>query len=80
MDESIYSKLELLKEYIEILKGYQDYSLDDINQDHTLRGAVERYLEVSLECMIDIGEMIISRHSLKKPESYKEIFTTLGAN
>jgi uncharacterized protein YutE (UPF0331/DUF86 family) len=80
MDEEIFSKLELLREYIEILKGYQDYSIDDIDQDHTLRGAVERYLEVSLECMIDIGEMIISRQSLKKPESYKEIFTILGDN
>lgn len=80
MDEEIFSKLELLREYIEILKGYQDCSLDDINQDHTLRGAVERYLEVSLECMIDVGEMIISRQSLKKPESYKEIFTILGDN
>lgn len=80
MNSTIHSKLELLTESIEVLKGYQDYSLEDINQDHTLRGAVERYLEVSLECMIDIGEMIISRQSLKKPEFYKEIFTTLGDN
>ena len=80
MDEEIFSKLELLREYIEILKGYQDYSLDDITQDHILKGAVERYLEVSLECMIDIGEMIISQQSLKKPESYKEILIILGDN
>ncbi len=75
MDETIYSKLELLEEYIDILKDYQDYRLEEIRQDQTLKGAVERYLQVSLECMIDIGEMIISRRSLKKPESYKEIFT-----
>jgi uncharacterized protein YutE (UPF0331/DUF86 family) len=80
MDETIYSKLELLTEYIGILKGYQACSLNEISRDHTLKGAVERYLEVSLECMIDIGEMIISRRSLKKPESYKEIFTILGDN
>jgi uncharacterized protein YutE (UPF0331/DUF86 family) len=30
--------------------------------------------------MIDIGEMIISRQSLKKPGPYKEIFMTLGDN
>ncbi|RNI15739.1 DUF86 domain-containing protein [Methanohalophilus sp. RSK] len=80
MNSTINSKLESLAEYIEILKGYQDCSIDDIAQDHTLRGAVERYLEVSLECMIDIGEMIFSRQSLKKPESYKEIFMILGDN
>jgi hypothetical protein len=33
-------------------------------RDHTLRGAVERYIEVALECMIDIGEMIISKEKL----------------
>ncbi len=80
MDETIYSKLELLEEYIDILKDYQDYRLEEIRQDQTLKGAVERYLQVSLECMIDIGEVIISRRSLKKPESYKEIFTILGDN
>ncbi len=30
--------------------------------------------------MIDVGEMIISRQSLKKPESYKEILIILGDN
>ncbi len=38
-------------------------------KDHTLKGAIERYLEVALECTIDIGEMIISREKLKRPET-----------
>ena len=45
---------------------------------HMLRGAVERYLQVSLECMLDIGEIIISEEKIKRPESYKEILRTLG--
>jgi uncharacterized protein YutE (UPF0331/DUF86 family) len=43
-----------------------------------LRGAVERYLQVSLESMLDIGEIIISEEKIKLPASYKEIFHILG--
>jgi uncharacterized protein YutE (UPF0331/DUF86 family) len=42
------------------------------------RGAVERYIEVALECMIDIGEMIISKEKLKRPDTYRDVFLLLG--
>ncbi|MDD5614780.1 MAG: DUF86 domain-containing protein [Candidatus Methanoperedens sp.] len=35
-------------------------------------------MEVALECAIDIGEMIISREKLKRPEAYQEVFLILG--
>lgn len=74
----IIDKLELLEEYITILKDLQQYSLEEIEKNYVLRGAVERYLQVSLESMLDIGEIIISEEKIKRPESYKEIFHTLG--
>ena len=78
MNDEIASKLEQLGEYVNILKGYQHLKIEDLQTDHTLKGAVERYLEVSLECTIDIGEMIISREKLKRPETYQEVFLVLG--
>ena len=78
MNDEIASKLEQLGEYVNILKGYQHFKIEDLQTDHTLKGAVERYLEVSLECTIDIGEMIISREKLKRPETYQEVFLVLG--
>lgn len=45
-----------------------------------LRRAVERYLQISLERMLDIGEIIISMEKIKRPQSYKEIFRSLGEN
>ena len=65
MNDEIASKLEHLGEYVSILKGYQHFKIEDLQTDHTLKGAVERYLEVALECTIDIGEMIISREKLQ---------------
>lgn len=78
MNDEISSKLEMLEEYIAILKGYQHHDVEDLMRDHTLRGAVERYIEVALECMIDIGEMIISKEKLKRPDTYKDVFLLLG--
>jgi len=55
MKNEILSKLERLQEYVRILNSYRKYSIQEIKKDFTLKGAVERYLEVSLECVLDIG-------------------------
>ena len=78
MRQEIIDKLELLEEYITILKDLQQYSLEEVEKNYMLRGAVERYLQVSLECMLDIGEIIISEEKIKRPESYRETFSVLG--
>ncbi len=77
MRQEIIDKLELLEEHITRLKDLQHYSLEEVENNYILKGAVERYLQVSLECMLDIGE-IISEEKIKRPESYGEIFHTLG--
>lgn len=43
-----------------MLREYQSYEIEEIRDNLTLRAAIERYMEVSLACMIDICEMIIS--------------------
>ncbi len=78
MSGEIVSKLERLGEYVQILRGYQQHSLEELRSDHTLRGAVERYLELALECALDIGELVISREGLRKPETYRDVIEILG--
>lgn len=80
MRQEIIDKLELLEEYISVLRDLQQHSFEEIEKNYVLRGAVERYLQISLECMLDIGEIIISMEKIKRPQSYKEIFRTLGEN
>lgn len=77
MSDEIASKLELLEEYVSYLREYQYYDMEDIMSDHTLKGAVERYIEVALECMIDIGEMVSSREKLKRPDTIEMFFSFL---
>ncbi|MEM2481416.1 MAG: DUF86 domain-containing protein [Candidatus Hadarchaeales archaeon] len=78
MKQEIISRLEMLGEYVRILKGYQKRSLEEVKTDLTLRGAIERYLSLALECAFDIGEMVISLRGLRKPGSYREIIEILG--
>jgi uncharacterized protein YutE (UPF0331/DUF86 family) len=78
MISEINSKLEQLGEYVNILREYQSYDIEEIRINRTLRGAIERYMEISLACMIDICEMIISSEKLKRPDTYREVIMVLG--
>ncbi|GFP23030.1 hypothetical protein HKBW3S42_00960 [Candidatus Hakubella thermalkaliphila] len=78
LKEKVSRKLENLKEYVGYLKGYQSRTIEDLKRDPTLRGAVERYLHLSAECVIDVAEIMISELSLRKPEEYKESIDILG--
>lgn len=80
MREKIAKKIEELKYYTELLESYKNRSEDELENDVTLRGAVERYLQVAIESALDIGEMIISLEGLKKADTYREVITTLGKN
>lgn len=71
-------KLEKLREYVLYLKGYQKYTVVELEKDHTLQGAVLRYLQLAIECVIDIGEMIISELKLRKPEEAREVIKILA--
>lgn len=35
-------------------------------------------MQISLECLLDIGEVIISIEKIKRPETYKEVFRVMG--
>ena len=75
---SIDSKLQRLKEYVGYLKGYQKYPLEELLADHTLQGAVFHYLQLSIESMLDIGELIISEQGFSKPEESRAVFKILA--
>lgn len=75
---SIHSKLEKLKEYSGYLAEYQKSSLEDLQSNHTLQGAVLHYLQLSIEVSLDIGEMIVSQEKLNKPQFARDVFGLLA--
>jgi uncharacterized protein YutE (UPF0331/DUF86 family) len=76
--EVIAARLERLGEYLKILKAVQKYGLARFKNDPFIHGAAERYLHLSIECLLDIGNHIIADRGYRKPETYGEIFQILA--
>jgi uncharacterized protein YutE (UPF0331/DUF86 family) len=76
--EKVAEKLDRLGEYVGYLRECQKRSLDELKRDPFLRGAVERYLQLSAESVIDVAEMLIAELELRKAEEYKEAIEILG--
>lgn len=77
---TINPKLEKLREYAGYLKEYQTHTIEELKKDHTLQGAVFHYLQLAIECVLDIGEMLISGLKLRKPEEAREVIKILAEN
>lgn len=77
-DLTLNMKLEKLRGYREYLESYRKHSLADLETDYTLQGAVLRYLQLAIECVLDIGEILISELKLPKPGELREVIEVLG--
>jgi len=69
----ITTKLSKLNQYLRFLKELQKSTIEEFTGDFKISGAAERYLQVAIECIIDIGNEIISSLQLKRPERYRDI-------
>ncbi len=78
MKAEIEAKLRELGKYVRLLKEYRMQSRNSLEKDLTLRGAVERYMQLAIEIVIEIGEMIIAKQGFRKPETYREVIEILG--
>lgn len=71
------NKISSVKKYLSILGSYRNYSIDEIKKDATLRGAIERYLYLVCQAVIDLAEVIISVSRFRKPTTMSESFVIL---
>ncbi|MBI4162796.1 MAG: DUF86 domain-containing protein [Candidatus Aenigmarchaeota archaeon] len=78
MKKEIYIKMKYLKEYVDNLRDMSSCTLQQLKQDKKLRGAVERYLQLSIEIALEVGEMIIAHEGLRKPKKHQEVIEILG--
>lgn len=70
-------RLEKLRLYLKTLKAIQKYDPETFKKDVFIHATAERYLHLSIECLLDIGNHIISDRGYRKPETYAEIFQIL---
>lgn len=75
----ILAKLDRLRLYLKYLRELRKSSLEDFLGDFRICGATERYLQVAIESVIDVGNEIISSLELGRPERYRDIPYILSA-
>lgn len=75
--EKILAKLVTLKQYLGYLKELGKYQTETFVSDYRIHGLAERYLQLSIEVVLDIGRLVIIEAELPKPENNHEIFEIL---
>ncbi|MFO7462076.1 MAG: DUF86 domain-containing protein [Desulfatiglandales bacterium] len=75
--EKIIDKFKQLDEFLAILKGMRKTSRDKFLNDKILIGSAKYYLQVSIECCLDIANHIIAAECFRAPKDYADSFKVL---
>ncbi|WP_055669773.1 type VII toxin-antitoxin system HepT family RNase toxin [Desnuesiella massiliensis] len=76
----IISRLDKLNEYIKYLNSVKNIDKDKYLKEPMIYGSSERFLHLSIECVLDIANHLISDLNFRRPESNRDIFEILYEN
>jgi uncharacterized protein YutE (UPF0331/DUF86 family) len=81
VDERVKEHLKLLNKYYLLLADVRKKQYKDFERDAILQGSSERFLQLSIESCLNIGNRLISLEQFNKPtdtpETYADIFVQL---
>jgi len=75
--EKIFQKFSLLDEYLNILKDIASKPVNTFIKDKILLGSAKYYLQVSIECCLDVANHIIASERLRVPRDYADSFKVI---
>ena len=75
--ETISARLQRLESYLQLLEGFRTEPRSALLGDPVRRGALERYLQLAIEALLDIGNHLLARRGLERPETYADVFRLL---
>jgi uncharacterized protein YutE (UPF0331/DUF86 family) len=75
--EGIFRNLEV---YLDQLRQLAAVPAGQLVEDPIKLGAAKYYLQVAVECCIDVAHHIIARQGFRAPESYADTFSVLADN
>ena len=78
--EIVILRLEKLKEYMKFLNSIKNIDKEKYIDDPMIYGASERFLHLSIECVLDIANHLISDLNFRKPENNRDLFEVLYEN
>ena len=71
--EVVRKRLNKLDEYLTILRSLQRYSFEEFIQEPERYGSVERFLQLAIEAVIDIGNHVVAEQNLGIVNWYSDI-------
>jgi len=71
-------RLGKLREYVELLKKLREQPRDRFISDPFIAGNAERYTQLAIQVMLDIGNHIVADDKLGEVSEYRDILTILG--
>lgn len=71
--EVIRKRLQKLDEYLTILRGLQRYDREAFLQDPERYGSTERFLQLAIETLMDVGNHVIAELQLGTVDHYRDI-------
>lgn len=71
--EIIRRRLERFSDYLDILKRFDQYDLEAFLSNPERYGSAERFLQLSIECTLDVGSHIIADGGLGGIEQSRDI-------
>lgn len=76
----VLSRIDKLNEYMGFLKSVKNYTKEEYINTPMIFGSTERFLHLAIECVLDIGNHIISDLRYRKPQNNRDIFEVLYEN
>jgi uncharacterized protein YutE (UPF0331/DUF86 family) len=75
--EKIIRKFQQLDEYLAILKAISRTPQETFLKDKIVIGSAKYYLQVSIECCLDVANHIIASEKYRAPKDYSDSFMVL---
>ena len=78
--EVIRRRLQKVDEYLNILEELRRYGLEDFLANPERYGSAERFLQLTIEALLDTGSHVIAELGLGTIETYSDISRVLAKN
>lgn len=75
--EKVIRKFQQLDEYLAILKAISQTPKETFLKDKIVIGSAKYYLQVSIECCLDVANHIIASEKYRAPKDYSDSFMVL---
>jgi uncharacterized protein YutE (UPF0331/DUF86 family) len=75
--EKVLSKFQQIDEYLSILRKISNTPKETFLVDKILLGSAKYYLQISIECCLDVANHIIASEKLRAPRDYADTFMVI---